>query len=85
MVHTRVPISSFQKMLKQRRVSSSNNAQVAVEHIRCFDSFKSLNNPDVGTIIFYHFADREIEAQKGNLPQVTESIWWTGINKMLSA
>lgn len=85
MVHTRVPISSFQEMLQQRRVSSSNNAQAVVEHIIYFDSFKSLNNPDVGTIIFYHFADREIEAQTGNLPQVTESIRWTEINKMLSA
>ena len=63
----------------------SNNAQAVVEHIIYFDSFKSLNNPEVGTIIFYHFADREIEAQTGNLPQVTESIWWTEINKMLSA
>lgn len=85
MVHTRVPISSFQEMLQQRRVSCSNNAQAVVEHIIYFDSFKSLNNPDVGTIIFYHFADREIEAQTGHLPQVTESIRWTEINKMLSA
>lgn len=55
-------------MLQQKRASRSNNAQVVVEHIVCFDSFKSLNNPDVGTIIFYRFADRDIEAQKGNLP-----------------
>lgn len=72
-------------MLRQRRASGSNNAQAVVEHIICFDSFKSLNNPDMGTIIFYRFADRDIEAQKGNLPQVTEPMWWTGINNMLSA
>ena len=85
MVHTRVPVSSSQEILQQRRASRSTNAQAVVEHIICFDSFKSLNNPDVGTVIFYRFADRDIEAQRGNLPQVTEPMWWTGINKMLSA
>lgn len=44
---------------------NKGHAQVVAQLFIRFDSFNSLNNPVVGPVIFHHFADGEVEAQRG--------------------